>query len=64
VLDTVVEPDRQGEGIGRALVAAAARAAADAGCAWLHVDHVAELTGLYAACGFRPTAAGLIRLDG
>ncbi|MGI5129653.1 GNAT family N-acetyltransferase [Pseudonocardia sp. CA-107938] len=62
LLDTVVDPDRQGAGIGRALVAAATRAAAAAGCAWLHVDHVEELTPFYAACGFRPTAAGLIRL--
>ena len=62
VLDTVVAPDRQGAGIGRALVAEATRAAVDAGCAWLHVDHVQELTAFYAACGFRPTAVGLIRL--
>jgi GNAT superfamily N-acetyltransferase len=62
LLDTVVEPALQGAGIGRALVAAATRAAVEAGCAWLHVDHVQELTAFYAACGFRPTAAGLIRL--
>jgi GNAT superfamily N-acetyltransferase len=62
LLDTVVEPARQGAGIGRALVVEATRAAAAAGCEWLHVDHVAELTGFYAGCGFRPTAAGLIRL--
>lgn len=62
VLDTIVEPARQGAGIGRELVAAAIRAAAEAGCEWLHVDHVEELTPFYAACGFRPTAAGLVRL--
>src|SRR5947199_4124189 len=64
LLDTVVDPRRQGAGIGRTLVAEAARAAADAGCDCLHVDHVEELTAFYAACGFRPTAAGLIRLVG
>ena len=62
VLDTIVEPGLQGRGIGRALVAEATRAAVEAGCAWLHVDHVPELTPFYAACGFRPTDAGLIRL--
>lgn len=34
-----------------------------AGCEWLHVDFLDELTPFYFdACGFRPTAAGLVRL--
>lgn len=38
LLDTVVSPDRQGEGIGRQLVKTAAVASLDRGCQWLHVD--------------------------
>ena len=30
--------------------------------AWLHVDFEPHLEGFYRACGFRPTAAGLIDL--
>jgi hypothetical protein len=40
----------------------AAAAAREAGCEWLHVDYEASLTPFYEACGFVPTAAGLIRL--
>jgi GNAT superfamily N-acetyltransferase len=62
LLDTVVAPDRQRAGIGRELVARARTAAVDAGCAWLHVDYAAAHTDFYSACGFTPTAAGLVRL--
>ena len=46
------------------LVRQAAEAAKSAGCEWLHVDYEDDLTPFYEACGFRPTAAGLIRLNG
>jgi len=36
--------------------------ARDRGAAWLHVDYEPQLESFYSGCGFRPTAAGLIRL--
>lgn len=63
ILDTVVDPERQGEGVGRGLVEVAASAVRQAGCHWLHVDFEASRSGFYlGACGFRPTSAGLRRL--
>ena len=63
LLDTVVSPDRQGEGIGRQLVKTAAAASLDRGCEWLHVDVEEGLSGYYLdACGFTSTAAGLVHL--
>ena len=34
------------------------------GMTWLHVDYEPHLDGFYRGCGFRPTAAGLLRLSG
>jgi len=62
VLDTTVHPEHQRRGIGRLLVRRAAGVAERNGVEWLHVDYVPDLEGFYAACGFRPTPAGLIRL--
>ncbi|WP_448318644.1 GNAT family N-acetyltransferase [Streptomyces sp. CO7] len=63
LLDTAVAPDRQGEGIGAALVRRAAEEARGAGCGWLHVDFKEPLRAFYFdACGFRATAAGLLDL--
>ena len=63
LLDTVVHPHHQHRGIGAELVRRAADAARTAGCHWLHVDYEPELEGFYlGACGFRPTAAGLLSL--
>ncbi|CAL9605172.1 GNAT family N-acetyltransferase [Streptomyces sp. enrichment culture] len=63
VLDTVVARHRRGSGVGAALVARAAEEARAAGCSWLHVDFEEHLRAFYFdACGFRPTAAGLIAL--
>ncbi|MFJ9826046.1 GNAT family N-acetyltransferase [Streptomyces sp. NPDC101160] len=62
VLDTTVHPDERRRGLGVALVRKAAEAARERGAHWLHVDHEPHLTGFYAACGFRPTAAGLMPL--
>ncbi|GAA3731354.1 GNAT family N-acetyltransferase [Spinactinospora alkalitolerans] len=62
VLDVTVHPDERGRGLGRRLVARAADLAREAGAAWLHVDYEPHLASFYAGCGFRPTAAGLLRL--
>ncbi|MGI3784199.1 MAG: GNAT family N-acetyltransferase [Janthinobacterium lividum] len=62
LLDTCVDPTRQGTGIGSELVRRAADAARDARCSWLHVDFEPHLGGFYARCGFSPTLAGLVRL--
>lgn len=63
LLDTAVEPDVQRQQIGTRLVRRAAEEARAAGCDWLHVDFEARLSDFYLrACGFRSTAAGLIRL--
>ena len=62
VLDTVVDPRHQGRGVGRRLVERLVVEVRAAGCTWLHVDHEPHLADFYAACGFRPTAAGLLRL--
>jgi ribosomal protein S18 acetylase RimI-like enzyme len=63
ILDTMTAAAAQRRGIGRELVAIAAREAKAAGCEWLHVDFEPHLAGFYyEACGFRPTEAGLIAL--
>jgi GNAT superfamily N-acetyltransferase len=59
----VVAPESRGHGVGTALVAAAVAGARAAGCQWLHVDYEPHLTAFYVeACGFQPTAAGLVEL--
>ncbi|PIM69412.1 GNAT family N-acetyltransferase [Streptomyces sp. JV178] len=63
VLDTVVARAARSNGVGAALIRAAAEGSRDAGCAWLHVDFEERLRPFYFdACGFRETAAGLIAL--
>jgi GNAT superfamily N-acetyltransferase len=62
LLDTCVHPDFRGEGVGKRLVKEAERLARERGAHWLHVDFEPHLKTFYAACGFRPTMAGLIRL--
>jgi GNAT superfamily N-acetyltransferase len=64
LLDTTVAPAFQRAGLGQQIVGAAATAARTRGARWLHVDYKEKLTGFYAGCGFRPTAAGLIDLTG
>jgi GNAT superfamily N-acetyltransferase len=63
LLDTAVDPAWQHRGIGADLVRAANTDAAAAGCEWLHVDFEPHLSEFYLRrCGFRATAAGLVRL--
>jgi GNAT superfamily N-acetyltransferase len=62
LLDTTVHPAQQRLGIGRRLVEVAVQEARRRGVEWLHVDYEPQLEAFYRGCGFRPTAAGLIRL--
>jgi GNAT superfamily N-acetyltransferase len=63
LLDTLVAADVRRLGVGTELVAVAAREARTAGCDWLHADFEAHLRGFYlGACGFTPTAAGVLAL--
>ncbi len=65
LLDTVVAPDWQRQGIATGMVQALIAEVRAAGCSWLHVDYEPHLAGFYRdACGFAPTAAGLLRLNG
>jgi GNAT superfamily N-acetyltransferase len=58
ILDTMVDPQARGRGIGSALVAAATAEARDAGCTWLHVDFEDHLTGFYLDRNDLPAPAG------
>jgi ribosomal protein S18 acetylase RimI-like enzyme len=63
LLDPKVRPEHQHRGIGTQLVRLAAAHVKEAGCEWLHVDFDDELAPFYlGACGFKPTAAGLLDL--
>ncbi len=66
LLDPKVRSDHQRRGVGTELVRLAAEQAADAGCEWMEVDFE-DTNGLatfyFDSCGFRPTAAGLLRLS-
>lgn len=63
LLDTTVAPDCRHQGIGSELVRRAAKAASEAGVEWLHVDYEERLDAFYRKCGFRPTKAGIMRLE-
>jgi GNAT superfamily N-acetyltransferase len=63
VLDPRMHPDWRHQGIGSELVRRSCEAARAAGCETMHVDFRPDLAPFYfAACGFRPTPAGLIGL--
>jgi GNAT superfamily N-acetyltransferase len=63
ILDTMVAPEVQRQGVGTALIAIAAREARTIGCEWLHVDFEDHLRRFYFhSCGFKATGAGLIDL--
>lgn len=63
LLDTLVQPDWRRQGLATRLVQRATELARQRGAHWLHVDYEPHLAGFYAACGFRPTQAGLIHLQ-
>jgi GNAT superfamily N-acetyltransferase len=61
--DVMVAQSARRLGIGVGVVHAARDAAREAGCEFLHVDFEAALADFYIdACGFTPTAAGLMPL--
>ncbi|MDR3444084.1 MULTISPECIES: GNAT family N-acetyltransferase [unclassified Dyella] len=63
VLDTMVAPAFQRQGIAKGLIEEAVARSKQADCDWLHVDFEPHLQSFYRdACGFRPTNAGLISL--
>ncbi|MDK4736164.1 GNAT family N-acetyltransferase [Rhizobium sp. CNPSo 3490] len=62
LLDTSVHPDMRRQGIATRMVRQATGIARERGAEWLHVDFEPHLAGFYRACGFTPTAAGLIKL--
>ena len=62
VLDPTVHPAQRRRGVGGALVRRAVALAREGGATWLHVDYESHLAGFYAAAGFRPSEAGLLRL--
>ena len=62
LLEPSVLPDYRNRGIGSELIRLAAREAGDAGAEWLHVDYAPDLARFYAASGFRPSPAGVLRL--
>jgi len=64
ILDTLVHPEFRRRGIGRELVMRAVGEAGVQGLKWVHVDFEPHLRSFYERCGFRDTAAGLIRLKG
>ncbi|MCA0454361.1 MAG: GNAT family N-acetyltransferase [Chloroflexi bacterium] len=64
LLDTTVHSAYQRRGIGVRLVQEAAAAAKARGIDWLHVDYEPHLDTFYRQCGFEPTLAGLMKLNG
>ena len=64
LLDTTVHSAYQRQGVGQQLVKMAATEARAKGIDWLHVDYEPNLTHFYQECGFQPTDAGLMRLNG
>ena len=63
LLEPTVHPDYRRHGIGTQLVHHVRDVARDRGLDWLHVDFDEYLQAFYDACGFKPTPAGLIRLN-
>jgi N-acetylglutamate synthase-like GNAT family acetyltransferase len=63
VQDTMVPTGARHDGVGTAILNLVQAQCRQSGCQWLHVDFEAALQPFYlAACGFAPTAAGLLEL--
>jgi ribosomal protein S18 acetylase RimI-like enzyme len=63
LLDTSIDRQFRHQGIGTKLVEHAIADVRSRGLKWLHVDFEPHLLEFYSACGFQPTAAGLMRLN-
>lgn len=63
ILDTSVDKKFRHQGIGLELIKRAVAEAKRRGAEWLHVDFEPHLQDFYDKCGFRHTAAGLIKLN-
>lgn len=64
LLDTCVHPRAQRQGIGAALVRAAAEEARRLGCQWLHADYESRLVPFYeGVCRMQHTEASLLKID-
>jgi GNAT superfamily N-acetyltransferase len=62
LLDPTVHPSHRRRGIGSGLVKRAIEIARDRGATWMHVDYEPQLDHFYKSCGFRDTAAGVLKL--
>ena len=62
LLDPIVHPNFQHQGIGTRLVKEAMTLARARGAHWLHVDFESHLEAFYFQCGFTKTQAGLYHL--
>ena len=62
LLDPTVHPSHRRRGIGSGLVKRAIEIARDRGATWMHVDYEPHLDHFYKSCGFRDTAAGVLKL--
>jgi len=63
LLDTMVLPGEQRQGIGTEIVRIATAQSRTAGCEWLHADFDRDLAAFYLeSCGFGPSEAGLLDL--
>jgi GNAT superfamily N-acetyltransferase len=63
LLDTCTDPAHRRRGIATELVRQAQALARKRGAEWLHVDYEPHLDGFYRGCGFRPSAAGVMKLS-
>lgn len=59
LLDVIVHPQWQGQGVGRALVARAVEHLRAHGIRIIHVDFLPERAAFYAHCGFRIGLGGI-----
>ncbi len=63
ILDTCTHIEFQRRGIATHLVQHAADLARERGAEWLHVDYEPHLENFYRGCGFRNSAAGIMKLS-
>lgn len=64
LLDVIVHPTYQRQGIGRALVAKAIEHIRAQGITLIHVDFLPEKAAFYQHCGFMPGLGGIIDIEG